>query len=348
MPLRSPLLAALLIGLAGSGAAVGQTAECQRYKAELASLGRSSNSGAVAQQRQEIARLSGYYHSIGCGGGQFFLFGGPPRECGAIAQRIATMQAGLARLAGAAEASGESRRRQLAAAVQQACNPAREASRQDDDDDERPRRLGGGRLVCVRACDGSFFPLHNLPESRRSDADDMCRALCPNAETAAYSMPSGADADIAQAVSLRGKRYTKLAAAFKYQKSFDPSCSCRKEGQSWAEALQKAEKMIERGRDDIIVTAKTAEELSRPKLARRAKPGGKAADAQVAASARDVDTTGSIGAAKPDQETAAGTSASSPERSEGKGETPGGPDAAKRPVRIVGPTFISLPQQTAE
>jgi Protein of unknown function (DUF2865) len=331
---------ALLVVLAGSGVAGAETSECQRYRAELASLGRAASAGpALQQQRHEIGRLSAYYQSIGCGGGQFLFFS-PPPECGAIAQRINTMQASFARMAASPEAYGsESRRRQLRAAVQAACNPEEAAARRDDDDD-RPRRLGGGRLVCVRACDGSFFPLNNLPDNGRSGADEMCKALCPGAETAAYSMPSDADADIGQAVSLRGKRYTKLAAAFKFRTSFDPTCSCRKEGQSWAEALQKAERMIDRGRNDIVVTATKAEELSRPKLARKGKPGAKPADqpnpAQIAAAGRDVDATGSIAAADQGPDV---TAASSEATEKGDGE--GG---AKRAVRVVGPTFISLPQ----
>ena len=340
MTMRPFFPIALLVVLAGSGAAVAQTSECQRYRAELASLGRAASTGpALQQQHHDIGRLSAYYHSIGCGGGQFLFFS-PPPGCGAIAQRINTMQASYARMAASPESYGsESRRRQLRAAVQAACQPQEAAARRDDDD-AAPRRLGGGRLVCVRACDGSFFPLHNLPDNGRSGADEMCKALCPGAETAAYSMPSDADADIGQAVSLRGKRYTKLAAAFKFRTSVDSSCSCRKEGQSWAEALQKAERMIDRGRNDIIVTAKKAEELSRPKLARKGKPAATPAEqpnaAQIAAAPRDVDTTGSIAPAEQGPDAVSGLDAAE------KGDGEGG--GAKRAVRIVGPTFISLPQ----
>jgi hypothetical protein len=352
MTMRPFLPIALLVVLAGSGAAVAQTSECQRYRAELASLGRAASAGpALQQQHHEIGRLSAYYNSIGCGGGQFLFFS-PPPECGTIAQRIATMQASYARMAASPESYGsESRRRQLRAAVQAACAPdeaiARrkddEAAARRDDDDDSPRRLGGGRLVCVRSCDGSFFPLHNLPDNGRSGADEMCKALCPGAETAAYSMPSGADADIAQAVSLRGKRYTKLGAAFKFRTSFDPTCSCRKEGQSWAEALQKAERMIDRGRNDILVTAKKAEELSRPKLARKGKPPATSADqpnaAQIAAARRDVDATGSIAPAEQGPDAAAATAGGSEAAEKNDAES-----GAKRAVRIVGPTFISLPE----
>jgi hypothetical protein len=361
MPLRPSLnFVFLVLGVATSGSALAQTAECQRYRAELASLGSGRGvAGALHQHRSEIARLGAYYQSIGCGRAQFLFFGGPPpAECGAIAQRINMMQANYARLASQAESyGGDARRHQLMAAIQRACNPQREAAIRREaeerrsraaDDDANPRRSGGGRLVCVRACDGYFFPLHNLPESGRSDADDMCKALCPGAEAAAYSMPGGADADIAQAVSLRGKRYAKLAGAFKFQKSFDPSCSCRKEGQSWAEALQKAEKMIERGRGDIIVTAKKAEELSRPKLVRKGKPS-KGPEAQIAAQNLDVETTGSVTSSKlpANAQRTGGSDATEGEKvAESKANTGTAESGAKRPIRVVGPTFISLPPQT--
>jgi hypothetical protein len=125
-PLSSLKLAVVAAGIACSGVAVGQTAECQRYRAELASLGRSGNSGGAAQQQRfEIARLSAYYQSVGCDRGQFLFFGSPPpAECGAIAQRIAAMQANYTRLASEADAyASDARRRQLTAAIQQVCNP---------------------------------------------------------------------------------------------------------------------------------------------------------------------------------------------------------------------------------
>jgi hypothetical protein len=123
----------------------------------------------------------------------------------------------------------------------------------------------------------------------------MCRALCPAAEAAAYRIPGGLDGDIADAVSLRGKPYARLANAFKYQKAVDQSCSCRAPGQSWVEALNKAERMIARGRGDIIVTAQKAEELSRPRLARKAD---KRLQQARRAAPPDVETTGSITPAK--------------------------------------------------
>jgi hypothetical protein len=119
--------------------------------------------------------------------------------------------------------------------------------------------------------------------------------------------------------------------------------------------------MIERGPGDIIVTAKKAEELSRPKLTRKGKP--KPPEAQVAGKVPDVETTGSITPSKP-AGTAQGTAAAKtgpepsghgPDAREGEklaSETEGqkaesaAENGARRQVRVVGPRFISLPAQT--
>ena len=84
------------------------------------------------------------------------------------------------------------------------------------------------------------------------------------------------------AVSIDGDAYTSLENAFKYEKAVVPQCSCRKPGQSWAEALVDAERLLGEGRKgDIIVTPEKAEELSRPQQpgqpAAKGKAKGKAA-----------------------------------------------------------------------
>jgi hypothetical protein len=280
--------AAALLVVATSGVASAQSA-CQRYQAELANLGRGGGSQyaeAAQRQRNEISRLAGYYSSIGCDRQQFLFFGSPPPpECGAIAARIRSMQSNYADLVGRADPydGGEARRRQLRGLVQEACAREEAVQRQreaqqlrrreeqslaEDDTDERPRRVGSGRTMCVRSCDGFFFPLSAEPA--RGGENELCQALCPGAETTAFKLPYGSDADMSHAVSLRGKPYARLANAFKFQKSFDRGCACKKDGESWAQLLQKAESMIERQPGDLVVTAAKAEELSRPKLSRAA------------------------------------------------------------------------------
>ena len=120
-------------------------------------------------------------------------------------------------------------------------------------------------MVCVRTCDGGFFPMKNLPEGR-GGADEMCQALCPGTEAQAYSMPYGDDA-LKHAASVKGSRaYASLANAFKFRKEFVPNCSCKPEGKTWAQSLVRAESMLVRHKGDIFVTPMQAEALSRPKV----------------------------------------------------------------------------------
>jgi Protein of unknown function (DUF2865) len=266
------LLALSFACVAMAGSAFAQSA-CQRSRAELSSLGRGGSrgdAGAAQQLRGEIARMSGYYQSIGCDRGSFLFFA-PPPECGAIAARIRSIQATYAELAGRASSDGnEARRAELRAIVARVCreeDAQRSALEAVSRDREEPRRLGGARVVCVRACDGFFFPLDGRPGGRASE-DQLCQALCPGAQAAAYRMPL--DGEIEEAVSFKGRPYARLANAFKFQKERDQSCSCKPDGKSWAEALQTAERMVGRHRGDMIVTAAKAEELSRPRLSRTA------------------------------------------------------------------------------
>src|SRR5829696_2848209 len=121
-------LIAVTAFLAAGQAAYAQSAQCQRFQAELAALDRSSGSAPTGQmqaQRAEINRLVGYYRNIGCERGPLgFLAGPAPAECGSIAQQVSQLEAGYARLASQAvdQIQVDARRRQLQVAVQQTCS----------------------------------------------------------------------------------------------------------------------------------------------------------------------------------------------------------------------------------
>jgi hypothetical protein len=127
---------------------------------------------------------------------------------------------------------------------------------------ERRQAFGGSMSVCVRTCDGSFFP---LPYSGASGAtlEEVCQALCPGASVELYSMPFGGTID--EGASATGARYAALPNAFKFQQTYDPNCSCRRPDQSWADALAAAERRFGHHSHDIIVTAEASAEMSRPK-----------------------------------------------------------------------------------
>src|SRR5579871_6112353 len=141
--------------------------------------------------------------------------------------------------------------------------PRRLASR-----DARSRRLageltiasGGSYLVCVRSCDGGFFPVSYVGD--RESLAKLCQALCPQAETQLYSMPFGGT--IEESVSMSGMPYGSLPNASKFEQAVDQTCSCRRKDESWAEALAGVEARLQRHPGDILVTPEISEKMSRP------------------------------------------------------------------------------------
>jgi hypothetical protein len=85
----------------------------------------------------------------------------------------------------------------------------------------------GRRSVCVRACDGYFFPIANLSRSSEvASHQATCDKLCPGAETRLFVMPAGSDT-IDQAVAARGgDAYTQLIARVDPADAKTKACSC--------------------------------------------------------------------------------------------------------------------------
>jgi len=83
---------------------------------------------------------------------------------------------------------------------------------------------GRYRTLCVRSCDGYYFPISfgATPDQFARD-QNSCQAQCPGAELY-YTRP---DEEPNKMMSLAGKPYTALPNAFKYRKTGPlPACSC--------------------------------------------------------------------------------------------------------------------------
>lgn len=92
-----------------------------------------------------------------------------------------------------------------------------------------PQAPGGGgyRTLCVRACDGFYFPISfsTYPEFFARDAA-ACQAACPAAEAQLFTYPnpgsSPEDAETPQGVRLKD-----MPNAFRYRTELVPDCTCR-------------------------------------------------------------------------------------------------------------------------
>jgi hypothetical protein len=72
--------------------------------------------------------------------------------------------------------------------------------------------------------------------------------------------------DVQQAVSTTdGQPYTALPTAFQYRREYNPACSCRAKGQSWAEAMKVGGGDITVEQGDIVVNEDHAKKLSQPR-----------------------------------------------------------------------------------
>ena len=78
------------------------------------------------------------------------------------------------------------------------------------------------RAVCVKLCDGGFFPM-----SPGGDDAAACASQCPDAPTAVYYRPPGSDR-IEDAVSSTGAPYSALPVALRYQSVSDNTCVCHR------------------------------------------------------------------------------------------------------------------------
>ena len=89
----------------------------------------------------------------------------------------------------------------------------------------RMQLTGGYTTVCVRLCDGYFFPISFSTDRSRLMADHaVCQNRC-QAPSKLFVHATGTDID--QAYDLTGKRYTSLPNAFLYRKEYLSNCRCK-------------------------------------------------------------------------------------------------------------------------
>lgn len=92
---------------------------------------------------------------------------------------------------------------------------------------------GGYRTLCVRLCDGYYFPISAAAQPAEFARDEeTCQAACGSpAMLFVYKNGDGAPETM---TSLDGKPYASLATAFKHRVSYDAACTCT--ASPWTEA----------------------------------------------------------------------------------------------------------------
>lgn len=92
--------------------------------------------------------------------------------------------------------------------------------------EETPDAAGNAQTMCVRTCDGYYWPLH-YPVSKRDFASEanLCQATC-GAQARLYVRP-GPGTDAEEMKDLDGNSYGASPNAFAYRKGLVNGCACR-------------------------------------------------------------------------------------------------------------------------
>ena len=309
---------------------------------------------AAGKQQAELDRVTAQGRRMGCEGRGFFsLFGGQPAQCGQINNQIQQMRANLDRALGDLQrlqgntADREGQRRAILVSLgakrlrraishllanqgggnffERLFGPSTTASNNPGGVYEAPQVNNGTyRTLCVRLCDGYYFPIsYSAMPGKFPDDEKICQRMCPAADTALYSHRNPGE-DVSQAVSTAGRPYSELPAAFAYRKQFNAACTCKPTGQTWADALKGLDdQTVERG--DIIVNEERAKQLSLPPDQQKgARPPARptAAPARTTRASRRLLTAAPPAPPAPPADNAANA------------------EPGQRTVRPVGPTFL--------
>ncbi|WP_051631043.1 DUF2865 domain-containing protein [Afifella pfennigii] len=258
------LLAAAIILTAGFGATGPALAlSCQTLEAELVRLeSRPARPDpralryerAFREQAAVLDRAERRAERAGCLGGGFLFFRAePPPSCGPMLDRLSEMRANLDKLerlrsrhaGGGVDIRRADRVRELMA--RQGCGgrfaDARTRSWGPPEAGPYGPRFfardgyatrGAYRTLCVRRCDGYYFPISfSTTPGRFAQDEATCQARCPGAETSLYIQPDP-NGDPADMISLAGEPYGALPSAFRYRESLDKSCTCQASQEDYA------------------------------------------------------------------------------------------------------------------
>lgn len=296
-------LLAGLFGMSMPSPAEAQPAMCNAIRAELANLPRDATGGnprEAARLRNELANVRNAIRANQCDQRGFFGFGSPPAVCAPLRAQAQQMEARL-RQVEPVDANSPRRAQLLAAYQRYGCDGSQqqrgviyaqpqtgiferlfgssgtvdqrretfsEIDSELDEELKEKARLGGRTAICVRTCDGFFFPVNFEGLTARDEHSQVCQALCPGADTMVMYMRLGAE--IETAATRDGQAYTAFPFALKYRESRDNACYCRPPGTTAAQLAKGQDDLVEARKGDLVVTREQAEAMSRPKEVRGA------------------------------------------------------------------------------
>lgn len=199
---------------------------------------------ALTRQRTELERANADAARMGCAPSFGFFRPARDQRCDAVLGTIERMQANYDRLRARRDTFSfnpytvdRDRSQILRALADNNCGPQYASYRSNffsffgGFNDRRDDSYYGGtsgtyRTLCVRTCDGYYFPISFATVQGKFASDqETCAAMCPNTETVLFVHRNPGEESEAM-VSLTGQPYSKLPTAFAYRNSYNPACTC--------------------------------------------------------------------------------------------------------------------------
>lgn len=222
-------LLGLAIGFGFAAEAMAQTGYCEQLQRDYLRADRAASSGGggggsrdVGRLQRQLADAQNDAKRSGC---RRILFGKPGKNCPAIMARINQLQRDIGRaragggglLANNNSNSRFERDRIRNALVRNGC--------------DLPASRGGGanfassgyRTLCVRTCDGYYFPISFSTGRSRFKIDEaVCQSMYGGEPAELFVHQNGSPSDTA--VSLKGEPLDTATNAFAYRHFYSPSC----------------------------------------------------------------------------------------------------------------------------
>lgn len=227
-------------------------------------------SQAITRQKREMRKVQTDMRRLGCSSGSVIVIGGPrAKNCKLLETTLGRMQANLKTLERqktqlvSPSLSKSARRRILASLEANGCNGLRDSKETVAAERKKPVQLAynqpsapetlrqlndagpqsyqitslGGvgerghlQTVCVRTCDGGFFPISSnaTPSNFARDAQ-VCSMMCPGVSTQLFYHSVTSQESSQMVSTLNGTPYEEMPFAFKYRNASagaSKSCSC--------------------------------------------------------------------------------------------------------------------------
>ena len=180
-----------------------------------------------------------------------------------------------------------------ASSVERISLPLRGFSRTGDDFEDNTAKADGKtyRTMCVRLCDGFYWPInYAVTKDKFKDDASACARTCGgpgDAKLFTYRNPGGEIEDMEDS---DGRAYRKLQNAFLFRTKYEPTCKCR--AHPWEETAtdrHKAYALVQQVQKGSQVAAQELKVLrSKMQGVAKAAAKNKAADAKPSAKGKPV------------------------------------------------------------